>query len=94
MKTIIALWIAFQAGLFGFGDADIAAMKRAITEAFEEDEGVEVTEVYMIRDGVNVMKATGFVRLKVPLFGKRTIEISKSCSATMDWNRKYFWRCG
>jgi hypothetical protein len=72
----------------GFTNAELKAMEGSIKKEFEKREGVKVTQVYMIRESST--KATGFVKLEVPLFS----EIAKSCSATMEQGgNHYVWQC-
>jgi hypothetical protein len=61
-----------------FTDADITAIKESIRTEFEKRKGVKVIEVSMIREGLGLGKATGFAKLKIPLFGEQSKQPSRA----------------
>lgn len=71
----------------GFSDADIEACKQSIRDEYSRRGGGEVVDVQMVKESSR--KLSGFIKIKVPVFG----EFTKPCSATMGDDRQYIWRC-
>jgi len=73
----------------GFTDEDIASVRKSIGEEFVKRDGVQVTDVTMLREDARHLK--GLVKLKIAGLDS---EVTKSCSATMsDDGKNYLWSC-
>jgi hypothetical protein len=70
-----------------FGDDEIKRAEQSIRSEFGKREGVTVLDVQLMKESSR--KLSGFVKVKVPLFG----EVTKPCSATMGDNSEYMWTC-
>lgn len=74
-----------------FSDADVTKTESDIKTQFEQ-KGFEVEQVSMIRDSDRHM--SGFAKVRKPglILGK--LELTKSCTATMDaGSGKSIWQC-
>jgi len=74
----------------GFSDADVKNAEEDIRSEFGKKIGITVVDVQMLKESPK--KLSGFVKIKVPLFGEWT-EMTKPCSATMGDNNQYIWEC-
>jgi hypothetical protein len=82
-----------------FTQQDIEDTKKSIHEQYEENQGVKVVEIKLIKE--TERKLMGFVKLEVEgmkdlakVFGSDSSgTITKQCSATMGDDWEWVWRC-
>jgi hypothetical protein len=71
----------------GFSEEDISVAEKSIKSKYEENSGVKVTAVSLIK--TEKRKLVGFVKMT-----QDTVQFSKNCEANMGENNKdYIWSC-
>ena len=86
--TFLALLLA--ACESGFSQEDIEQAKKSIRTEFEKRPGVKVLDVQLVKESPK--KLTGFAKISTSILGS-SVEVMRSCSATMGEDRQYIWRC-
>ena len=71
----------------GFSDSDVRKIEQDIQAEYAKVAGAKVEQVEMLKESPR--KLTGFAKVKFPVVGV----LSKSCTATMDDDRRIIWRC-
>jgi hypothetical protein len=74
-------------GAPSFDEAEIEHVKQSIRSEYGKREGITVVDIQLMKESPKTL--SGFIKVKVPLFG----DVTKPCSATMGEGDQYIWEC-